>query len=115
MAKHLRNDRILFGAVIAMVFFGLMMVFSASAVIAERAQGSPYFFLIRQGAAAVAGLAGMIWLMQRDYHRFRHPAVVFGALGLVMAALVAVLFVDQTANTHRFRSEERRVGKECRL
>ncbi|MBI3695109.1 MAG: putative lipid II flippase FtsW [Acidobacteria bacterium] len=102
MAKHLKNDRILFGAVIAMVFFGLMMVFSASAVIAERAQGSPYFFLIRQGGAAAAGLLGMIWLMQRDYHHFRHPAVVFGLLALSLTALVVVLFVDRTANTHRF-------------
>ncbi|HYM09679.1 MAG TPA: putative lipid II flippase FtsW [Bryobacterales bacterium] len=102
MAKQLKNDRILFVAVIAMVFFGLVMVFSASAVIAERAHGHSYYFLVRQGAAALAGLAGMIWLMHRDYQRFRHPAVVFGLLALVMAGLVAVLFVDRTANTHRF-------------
>jgi cell division protein FtsW len=102
MAKQLKNDRILFGTVIALAFFGLVMVFSASAVIAERAHGHSWYFLIRQGAAALAGLAGMIWLMQRDYQRFRHPAVVFGLLGLVMTGLVVVLFVDRTANTHRF-------------
>ncbi len=102
MARQLKSDRILFGAVIALVFFGLVMVFSASAVIAERSHGHSYYFLVRQGAAAVAGLAGMIWLMQRDYHSFRHPAVVFGLASLVLASLVVVLFVDRTANTHRF-------------
>lgn len=102
MAKQLKHDRVLFSAVIGLVFFGLVMVFSASAVIAERAHGVSYYFLIRQGAWALAGLLGMIWLMQLDYHRFRHPAVVFGFLGFVMAALVAVLFVDRTANTNRF-------------
>ncbi len=102
MAKQLKTDRILFGAVIAMVFFGLVMVFSASAVIADRSHGVSYYFLLRQGAAALAGFLGMIWLMQRDYHRFRHPTAVFGLLGLVLAALALVLFVDRTANTHRF-------------
>src|SRR5437867_3084714 len=102
MAKHLRTDRILFSTVILIMFFGLVMVFSASAVIAERAHQTSYYFLIRQGGAALAGLLGMIWLMQRDYQRFKSPAVVFGCLGVVLIALVVVLFLDRTANTHRF-------------
>lgn len=102
MAKHLQHDRLLFSTVILLVFFGLVMVFSASAVIAERTNGNSYYFLIRQAAWAAAGLLGMIWLMQRDYQRFRHPAVVFGSVGVVLVALVLVLFLDRTANTHRF-------------
>ena len=102
MAKHLKNDRILFTTVIFLLFFGLVMVFSASAVIADRAQGHSYYYLVRQAAWAIVGLVGMVWLMQRDYQRFRHPVVVFGLLGLVLAALVVVLFLDRTANTHRF-------------
>jgi len=102
MAKHLQNDRVLLFTVVLMVFFGLLMVFSASAVIAERAHGNSYYFLLRQGGAAAAGLAGMIWLMGRDYQRFRHPAVAFGLLGIVLVALAAVLLTDRTAHTHRF-------------
>ncbi len=102
MAKQLKTDRILFGTVILMVFFGVVMVFSASAVIAERSHGASYHFLIRQVAWAVAGLTGMIWLMHRDYQRFRHPAVVFGMVGVVVVALIGVLAVDRTAQTHRF-------------
>jgi len=40
--------------------------------------------------------------MQLDYQRFRHPAVVFGFLGVVVVALVAVLFTGRSANTNRF-------------
>ncbi len=102
MAKQLKSDRVLFGTVIGLVFLGLVMVFSASAVIAERAHSHSYYFLIRQGAWALAGLAGMIWLMQRDYQRLRAPALVFGLVGVVLAALVVVLFLEPTANTRRF-------------
>lgn len=102
MAKHLQNDRFLFAIVILLVFFGLMMVFSASAVIAERNYGTSYYFLIRQGAWAAAGLLGMIWFMQRDYQRFRNPAIVFGFVGITIVALVIALFAGKTANTNRF-------------
>jgi cell division protein FtsW len=102
MAKHLQNDRFLFTTVVLLVFFGLVMVFSASAVIAERHYNSSYYFLARQGAWAAAGILGMIWLMQRDYQRFRNPAVVFGAVGIVIIALVLALLVGSGANTNRF-------------
>ncbi len=102
MAKQLQSDRVLFITIILMVFFGLVMVFSASAVIAERATGSSFYYLVRQAAWSVAGLLGMIWLMHRDYQRFRHPAVVFGSVAVVVASLVAVLLMDRTAHTHRF-------------
>ena len=102
MGRRLQTDRVLFLTVIVMVFVGLVMVFSASAVIADRQHGRSYYYLIRQIAWAVTGVAGMIWLMHRDYHRFRHPTVVFGLLGLVVTGLAVVLLVDRSAETHRF-------------
>jgi len=102
MGRHLEMDRVLFVTVILLVFFGLVMVFSASAVTAERSQGTSYYYLGRQAAWATCGLLGMIWLMQRDYQRFRHPAVAFGFLGLAVIGLAAALLWDRTANTHRF-------------
>jgi cell division protein FtsW len=102
MAKHVQHDHSLFGVILLLALFGLLMVFSASAVIAERAYGASYYFLKRQVLAAVIGLVGMLILMQIDYQRFRHPAVVFGFLSVVLVALVAVLFAGRTANTNRF-------------
>jgi cell division protein FtsW len=102
MAKRVSVDKTLFTATLLLVFSGLVMVFSASAVMAAERFGSPYHFLFRQMAWATAGLAAMVALMNLDYRRLRHPAVVFSLLGVTTLLLVAVFFLDRTANTHRW-------------
>jgi cell division protein FtsW len=42
MAKRVGVDKWLFGVVLLLVLFGLVMVFSASAVMAQSSLGSPY-------------------------------------------------------------------------
>jgi cell division protein FtsW len=44
----------------------------------------------------------MFVLMKIDYHRYKHPAVVFSALGIVVCLLVVVFFLAAAANTHRW-------------
>ena len=102
MAKRVSVDRWLFGATLLLVLLGLVMVFSASAVMAKDRFGSPYTFLIRQIGWAVAGVLAMVVLMRVDYRRYKHPAVVFTLLGVTMIVLVAVLFLDRSHNTHRW-------------
>lgn len=102
MAKRVSVDRWLFGAVLLLVLAGLVMVFSASAVMAKDRFGSPYTFLLRQIGWAIAGLLAMVALMRVDYRRYKHPAVVFTLLGLTMVMLVAVFFLDRSHNTHRW-------------
>jgi cell division protein FtsW len=102
MAKRVSVDRWLFGAALLLVLLGLVMVFSASAVMAKDRFGSPYTFLIRQIGWAVAGVLAMVALMRVDYRRYKHPAVVFTLLGVTMVVLVAVLFLDRSHNTHRW-------------
>jgi len=95
MAKRVSVDRWLFGTAILLVLFGLVMVFSASAVMAKDRYGSPYTFVLRQLACACAGVLAMLVLMRVDYRRYKHPAVVFTFLGVTMVLLVAVLFLDR--------------------
>ena len=102
MAKRVSVDRWLFGATLLLVLLGLVMVFSASAVMAKDRFGSPYTFLVRQIGWAVAGVLAMVILMRIDYRRYKHPAVVFTLLGVTMVVLVAVLFLDRSHNTHRW-------------
>ncbi len=102
MARRLESDRILFGAVVILVLFGALMVFSASAVLASERYGSSYHFLIRQLIWAALGLTVMVGLMHLDYRRLSNPVVVFPALGLQFLLLVAVLFADSTNNAHRW-------------
>jgi cell division protein FtsW len=77
MAKRVNADRWLFTVTMLLVFVGLVMVFSASAVMARERFGSPYAFLLKQLVWASAGLLAMVVAMRVDYRRYKHPALVF--------------------------------------
>lgn len=102
MAKRIGVDRWLFIVSLVLVFVGLVMVFSASAVMAKERYHSGYFFLLRQLGWAVAGFLAMIVGMKTDYKRLKHPAVVFSLLGLTTLMLISVFFLDRAHNTHRW-------------
>ena len=84
MAKRVGVDKWLFGVVLLLVLFGLVMVFSASAVMAKAQFGSPYPYMLKQGAWAVLGMAALAVLMQVDYRRYNDPRVVFTAVGITL-------------------------------
>ncbi|MGA9980646.1 MAG: putative lipid II flippase FtsW [Candidatus Sulfotelmatobacter sp.] len=102
MAKRVSVDRWLFTVTMLLVFVGLVMVFSASAVMARERFGSEYAFLSKQLMWAAAGLAAMVVAMQVDYRRYQHPALVFSLLGLTTLLLISVFFLDRSHNTHRW-------------
>src|ERR1700688_3142151 len=83
MAKRVSVDRWLFTVTMLLVFVGLVMVFSASAVMARERFGSPYAFLSKQVIWAAAGL-------------------VVSFLGITTLLLFSVFFLDRTHNTHRW-------------
>lgn len=102
MAKRVNVDKTLFTVTLLLVFVGLIMVFSASAVIAKERFGSPYIFLVRQLAWAAAGIAVMFGFMRFDYKRYRHPALVFSLLSITSLLLISVFLLDRSHNTHRW-------------
>jgi cell division protein FtsW len=102
MAKRISVDRVLFIVTLLLVFIGLVMVFSASAVMAKEKYHSGYFFLLRQMGWAIAGFIAMMLGMRIDYKRLKHPAVVFSMLGLTTLMLILVFFLDRSHNTHRW-------------
>jgi cell division protein FtsW len=102
MAKRVSVDRWLFTVTMLLVFVGLVMVFSASAVMARERFGSEYAFLSKQLMWAAAGLVAMVLAMQVDYRRYKHPALVFPLLGLTTLLLISVFFLDRSHNTHRW-------------
>ena len=102
MAKRVSVDRWLFTVTLVLVFVGLVMVFSASAVMAKERYGSGYYFLLKQLGWAIAGLVAMIVGMRVDYRRLKHPAVVFTVLGVTTLLLISVFFLDRSHNTHRW-------------
>jgi cell division protein FtsW len=102
MAKRVSVDRWLFTVTMLLVFVGLVMVFSASAVMAQERFGSEYAFLSKQLIWAGAGLVAMVVTMRLDYRRYKHPAMVFSLMGLTTLLLISVFFLDRSHNTHRW-------------
>src|SRR5579862_572337 len=102
MAKRVSVDGWLFTVTLLLIFIGLVMVFSASAVMAKERYGSGYFFLFRQLGWATAGILAMVLAMKIDYRRYKHPAVVFSLLGLTTLMLISVFFLDRAHHTHRW-------------
>ena len=102
MAKRVSVDGWLFTVTLLLIFIGLVMVFSASAVMAKERYGSGYFFLLRQLGWATAGILAMVVAMKIDYRRYKHPAVVFSLLGLTTLMLISVFFLDRAHHTHRW-------------
>jgi cell division protein FtsW len=102
MAKRVSVDPWLFTVTLLLIFVGLVMVFSASAVMAKERYGSGYFFLLRQLGWATAGILAMIMAMQIDYRRYKQASVVFSLLGFTTLMLISVFFLDRAHHTHRW-------------
>src|SRR6202790_4500707 len=102
MAKRVSVDGWLFTVTLLLIFIGLVMVFSASAVMAKERYGSGYFFLLRQLGWATGGILAMVVAMRIDYRRYRNPAVVFSLLGLTTLMLISVFFLGRSHHTHRW-------------
>jgi cell division protein FtsW len=92
----------MFTVTLALVVIGVLMVFSASAIMAAERYGSAYHFFWRQLLWAVAGFAILFGLSRVDYTFFKRPAVVFGLLGITTALLFAVYFLDRAKGAHRW-------------
>lgn len=82
-------DPVLTAVVVGLVAFGVVMVFSASAVFASQRYEAPFHFLIRQGIFAFVGLAVMLAVARIDYHRYRR--FTYLALGAAVLLLIAVV------------------------
>ncbi|MGA3211016.1 MAG: putative lipid II flippase FtsW [Terriglobales bacterium] len=104
MAKRVSADKWLFTVTLLLVVVGLVMVFSASAVMAKENPHyhSPYYFLMRQFFWACAGVGVMLALMNVNYRRYRAPVVVFPLLSVTVLLLLSVFFLDRSHNTHRW-------------
>jgi cell division protein FtsW len=79
-------DVVLAAVVIALVGFGVVMVYSASSIQATVAYGDPQFFLKRQAVFAVAAIAAMFATSRIDYHRLYK-------LTYPLLALVSILMI----------------------
>src|SRR6184192_231903 len=80
MARKLKSDRVLFIATILLVGLSIVMVYSASAVVALERYQRPYLFLTKQIMWAVLGMAVPALVMRLDYRHYRQPAFIWSCL-----------------------------------
>ena len=104
MARKLKSDKVLFLATLLLLCTGVVMVYSASAVMALERLQQPYWFLAKQLAWVLVGLAILPIAMRLDYRTYRQPAVIWTLLGVAGVALVAVLFSPPVNGATRWLS-----------
>jgi len=102
MAKRVGVDKWIFFTSLLLVVVGLVMVFSASAVVAQERYHSPYTFVGKQALWALAGVLTMVGLMSVDYKRYNSPRFIFSAVAGTTMLLVLVFFFRDSHNTHRW-------------
>jgi cell division protein FtsW len=104
MARKLKSDHILFLATVVLVAVSVLMVYSASAAIALDRYGSEWTFLIKQLMWALLGVVLLMIFMEIDYRSYREPVVIWSCLGIVVVALIGVLFSPSVNSARRWFS-----------
>ncbi len=84
-------DPIMAAVVVTLVAFGVVMVYSASAIEATVQHKDAQYFLKRQVPFGFVGLA-LAWIVSRiDYRRYQKAGTTYGILAVVVALLVAAI------------------------
>ena len=90
MPQKLQIDRWLFSATVGLALFGVVMVYSASAMIAQQENHSQFLYLGKQALWTSIGFVAMFVAMRFDYQQLNSRWIVYGLLALTILLLVAV-------------------------
>ena len=102
MARKLQSDKWLFLATLALICASVVMVYSASALVALERFQQPYLFVTKQIMWAAVGLAVLSIVMRIDYRAYRNDRILWVLLAVVTVMLVAVLFRQPINGTSRW-------------
>jgi len=96
-------DKSFFALVMALMVFGLVMMFSASYGWGLAEMGDGTYYLKRQAFAGGIGLVLMLILSLVDYHFFQNTGIVYLGFVVVFGVCIATLFIGtETANARRW-------------
>ncbi len=102
MARKLKPDQVLFLVTLLLVAAGVVMVYSASAMMAAEKFRQPHLFLVKQVMWAALGIAVLHLVMKVDYRHYRRPGVVWTAVGFATVGLLAVFLFPPVKGSHRW-------------
>src|SRR2546427_11999682 len=102
MPQKLQIDKWLFSATVGLALFGVVMVYSASAVIAVEEKHSQFHYVIKQSVWTMLGFVAMFIAMRFDYQRLNRRWIVYGALLVTIFLLVAVFAFSPVNGARRW-------------
>jgi cell division protein FtsW len=102
MAYKPSSDKILFFIVGFLTIFGLVMVYSASSIMASTQHGMSSYFFLRQLLYASLGFLILIFLMNVDYHVYQKPKAIAIMLLVCTAGLAFVFTQPEVNGAHRW-------------
>ena len=102
MNREIPYDRGLIMTVLALLGFGLIMVFSASTVVSAEVYGSQTSIFTRQLLFVVIGLVGLMVSMKIDYHFYEQGRVIYPLLLVSLALLIYLLVAPESGGVRRW-------------
>ena len=102
MARKLYPDKWLFAATVGLALFGVVMVYSASAIMAQRENGTQFYYVIKQGIWTCIGFLVMLVAMQVDYRHLKSRRVIYGLMAVTLLMLVLVFAFGKVNGAHRW-------------
>jgi cell division protein FtsW len=102
MARKLYPDKWLFAATIGLALFGVVMVYSASAMLAQSEHHGSFYYVIKQAIWTAIGFIAMLVAMQFDYNHLRDRRIVYGLLLLTVFMLLAVFAFSPVNGARRW-------------
>ena len=102
MARKLAPDKWLFAATVGLALFGVVMVYSASAFVAQKENGNQFYYVIKQGLFVAVGFIVMLLAMQFNYQQLKNRRIVYGLLILCSIGLLGVFAFSAINGAHRW-------------
>ncbi|MBU2842713.1 MULTISPECIES: putative lipid II flippase FtsW [Acidithiobacillus] len=93
LAENGPADTILWWIILVLLGFGLIMVYSASAPIAQHETGNPFFFAERQGLYVILAAAVLYYFSRIDldfWERMTFPLMIISLIALMMVFLPVI-------------------------
>jgi len=102
MARKLYPDKWLFVATVGLALFGLVMVYSASAVVAQQENSNQFHYVTKQAVWTGIGFAVMFAAIRLDYMWLRNSRFAWGLIVLTVPMLLAVFVFPSVNGAHRW-------------
>ncbi len=100
--KRFGFDKPLFFTTLILVVFGLIMIFSSSAILASEKYDRPFHFFLQQLTGAFIGMCLILMIITTSNPFYENAFFIYGLLFLSLVLLIGCLIMPPVANTNRW-------------